>query len=129
MGAFDYNSLNPFSDVRLPKVRRPKQTGRHATLENVVDMLAILSDVDAVATRVVAMAAFSGLTKIGSSGPQNGKTFKTAKFTSSVQPGAQPRLSTEERQNPAKVLCPSSRCWRNILKHTATAIRVTAISS
>jgi integrase len=63
VGAFDYNSLNPFSDVRLPKVRRPKQTGRHATLQNVVDMLAILSDVDAVATRVVAMAAFSGLRK------------------------------------------------------------------
>jgi site-specific recombinase XerC len=60
-GAYDHNSLNPFSDVKLPKNRRPKQVGRYATLENVTDMLARLSDVDEVATRLVAMAAFSGL--------------------------------------------------------------------
>jgi len=61
--AYDHNSLNPFSDVKLPKNRRPKQPGRYATLENVTDMFATLSDVDEVATRVVAMAAFSGLRK------------------------------------------------------------------
>ena len=61
--AYDHNSLNPFSDVKLPKNRRPKQPGRYATLENVTDVLATLSDVDEVATRVVAMAAFSGLRK------------------------------------------------------------------
>ena len=62
-GAYDHNSLNPFSDVKLPKNRRPKQPGRYATLENVTDMLAVLSSVDEVASRVVAMAAFSGLRK------------------------------------------------------------------
>jgi hypothetical protein len=62
-GAYDHNSQNPFSDVKLPKNRRPKQPGRYATLENVTDVLATLSDVDEVATRVVAMAAFSGLRK------------------------------------------------------------------
>ncbi len=61
--AYDHNSQNPFSDVKLPKNRRPKQPGRYATLENVTDVLATLSDVDEVATRVVAMAAFSGLRK------------------------------------------------------------------
>ena len=44
-GAYDHNSLNPFSDVKLPKNRRPKQPGRYATLENVTDMLTTLSDV------------------------------------------------------------------------------------
>jgi integrase len=61
--AYDHNSQNPFSDVKLHKNRRPKQPGRYATLENVTDVLATLSDVDEVATRVVAMAAFSGLRK------------------------------------------------------------------
>ena len=53
-GAYDHNSLNPFSDVKLPKNRRPKQPGRYATLGNVTDVLATLSDVEEVATRVVA---------------------------------------------------------------------------
>jgi hypothetical protein len=44
-GAYDHNSQNPFSDVKLPKNRRPKQPGRYATLENVTDMLTTLSDV------------------------------------------------------------------------------------
>ena len=63
LGAYDHNSLNPFSDVQLPKVRRPKQATRYAKLENVIDMLARLSDVSEVATCVVAVAAFSGLRK------------------------------------------------------------------
>jgi len=66
-GAYDHNSLNPFSDVKLPKNRRPNQPGRYATLENVTDMLARLSDVDEVATRVIAMGRVLWSSQVGDS--------------------------------------------------------------
>ena len=63
LGAYDHTSINPFSDVELPKNRRPKKEGRYAKLDEVVSMLQVLKKKDAVATRVVALAAFSGLRK------------------------------------------------------------------
>jgi integrase len=63
LGAYDHTSINPFADVELPKNRRPKQDGRYATLDQVVLMLQALKKKDVVATRVVALAAFSGLRK------------------------------------------------------------------
>jgi hypothetical protein len=69
----DHNSLNPFSDVKLPKNRRPKQPGRYATLENVTDMLTTLSDVAVtrasyikvpVATKKMAMARLDEALKV-----------------------------------------------------------------
>jgi len=62
-GAYDHNSINPFSDTKLPKNRRPKQPTRYATLDDVIAMLRVLRRVDVVASNVVAMAAFSGLRK------------------------------------------------------------------
>lgn len=63
LGAYDHTSINPFADVKLPKNRRPKKAGRYATLDDVISMLKVLKKKDAVATRVVAVAAFSGLRK------------------------------------------------------------------
>jgi|HubBroStandDraft_2_1064218.scaffolds.fasta_scaffold07002_3 integrase len=62
-GAYDHTSINPFKDVQLPKNRRPKKAGRYATLDSVIAMLKVLKKTDAVAMRVVAVAAFSGLRK------------------------------------------------------------------
>ena len=128
LGAYDHNSLNPFKDVKLPKNRRPKQAGRFATLENVVNMLAKLSDVDPVATRVVALAAFSGL-RNRKFKVLNGKTCMTARFMFDVQRGARRRSSKALRPNPARVLCPSFRCWQSILKLTAMVMRTTVMFS
>ena len=63
LGAYDHTSINPFADVELPKNRQPKKAGRYATLDDVVAMLNVLKKKDAVAARVVALAAFSGLRK------------------------------------------------------------------
>jgi integrase len=63
VGAYDHTSINPFADVQLPKNRRPKNAGRYAKLDDVISMLKVLKKKDAVATRVVAMAAFGGLRK------------------------------------------------------------------
>lgn len=62
-GAYDHTSINPFADVKLPKNRRPKKAGRYATLDDVISMLKVLQKKHVVATRVVAVAAFSGLRK------------------------------------------------------------------
>lgn len=83
-GGYDWRSPNPFAEVPLPKRARPKQDGRHATLEEVLDMLSACDKINTAACkrineanpqasvsvsqaktamRVIALAAFSGLRK------------------------------------------------------------------
>lgn len=76
-GGYDWKLPNPFSEVPLPKNRRPKQPGRYATLNDVLSMLDACNKVDEAkaklldvsveqaqtAMRVIALASFSGLRK------------------------------------------------------------------
>jgi integrase len=76
-GGYDWKLPNPFADVPLPKSRRPKQQGRYATLDDVLNMLDACDKIDEAkakhlkfpvehaktAMRVIALAAFSGLRK------------------------------------------------------------------
>jgi integrase len=58
--AFDSNLVNPFAEVKIPKTGVYSKPSRHATLDEVLDMMAALDDTSAT---VVALAAFSGLRK------------------------------------------------------------------
>ena len=59
-GAYDAGLLNPFQDVKIPKAGKHSQPTRYASLDDVLNMLAVLDDTSAT---VVALAAFSGLRK------------------------------------------------------------------
>jgi integrase len=59
-GAFNPDAKNPFSDVAIPKTQHKSQPTRHATLDEVVAMIAAL---DEPAATIVAVAAFTGLRK------------------------------------------------------------------
>jgi integrase len=58
-GAYAEEWANPFRECDVPK-GVPKQATRHATLDQVLDMIAVLPD---TAATVVAVAAFAGLRK------------------------------------------------------------------
>jgi hypothetical protein len=47
-GGYDWKLPNPFSEVLLPKNRRPKQSGRYTTLDDVLKILDACAQVDTV---------------------------------------------------------------------------------
>jgi hypothetical protein len=58
--AYDAGLVNPFAEVKLPAVRKPRKPTRYASLDDVIDMIETL---DEPAATVVSVAAFAGLRK------------------------------------------------------------------
>lgn len=60
VGAFPDHYENPWFRIKIPKTKAVTQPTRYATLDQVLDMIAILPD---TAATVIAVAAFAGLRK------------------------------------------------------------------
>lgn len=60
VGAYPDEYVNPFRDIKIPKTTAVSKPTRYSTIDQVLDMIAVLPD---TAATVVAVAAFAGLRK------------------------------------------------------------------